>query len=183
MTVDIEKLRAVTPNTQPPFALKKLGHVVIKVTDLERSLAFYAGVLGFKVSDIIGEDRMPGGMIFLRCNPDHHGIALVGGAPGATQQHELHHIAFEAGSLDDVFRARDYLRAQGVTLVFEGRRGAGAQVAIEFLDPDGHNLEFYWDIDQIDADGVSRPPHEWQGATSLEEAVANPPAQRKLNIV
>lgn len=178
MKVDIEKLRAAIPHTQPPFALKKLGHVVIKVTDLQRSLAFYAGVLGFKVSDILGEDRMPGGMIFLRCNPDHHGIALVGGAPGPADQRELHHIAFEAGSLDDVFRARDHLRDHGATLVFEGRRGAGAQVAIEFLDPDGHNLEFYWGIDQIGADGVARPPQEWRDAKSLEEAVANPPVAR-----
>ena len=116
MTVDIEKLRAAISETQPPFALKKLGHVVIKVTNLERSLAFYAGVLGFKVSDIIGEDRMPGGMIFMRCNPDHHGIALIGGAPAATQRYELHHMAFEAASLDDIFRARDHLRAQGDAL-------------------------------------------------------------------
>ena len=175
MTIDVNALRAAIPNTRTPFALKKLGHVVIKVTDLQRSLAFYAGVLGFNVSDIIGEDRMPGGMIFLRCNPDHHGIALVGGAPGPADQQELHHVAFEAGSLDDVFRARDHLREHGVTIVFEGRRRAGAQLAIEFLDPDGYNLEFYWDIDQIGADGVSRPPHEWRGAKSLEEAVAHPP--------
>ena len=178
MTVDVNALRAAIPHTQPPFSLKKLGHVVIKVTDLQRSLAFYAGVLGFKVSDIIGEGRMPGGMIFLRCNPDHHGIALVGGAPGSAEQRELHHIAFEAGSLDDVFRARKHLCEQGVTIVFEGRRGAGAQVAIEFLDPDGHNLEFYWGIDQIDVDGVVRPPHEWRDAKSLEEAITNPPVDR-----
>lgn len=175
MAVDIEILRAAIPNKQPPFSLKKLGHVVIKVTDLQRSLAFYAGVLGFKVSDIIGEDRMPGSMIFMRCNPDHHGIALVGGASEPAGQRELHHIAFEAASLDDVFRARKHLREHGVTMVFEGRRGAGAQMAIEFLDPDGHNLEFYWDIDQIGADGISRPAHEWREAKTLEEAAANPP--------
>jgi hypothetical protein len=40
MTVDIEKLRAAIPAKLPPFTLKKLGHVVIKVTDLQRSLAF-----------------------------------------------------------------------------------------------------------------------------------------------
>jgi catechol 2,3-dioxygenase-like lactoylglutathione lyase family enzyme len=178
MTVNIEKLRAAIPHTQPPFALKKLGHVVIKVTDLQRSLAFYAGVLGFKVSDIIGDEMMPSGMIFMRCNPDHHGIALVGGAPGPADQHELHHIAFEAGSIEDLFSARKHLREHGATIVFEGRRRAGAQIAIEFLDPDGHNLEFYWGIDQIGADGVVRPPEEWRGAKSLEEAVAHPPVQR-----
>lgn len=178
MTVDVEKLCAAIPHTQPPFTLKKLGHVVIKVTDLQRSLAFYAGVLGFKVSDIIGEDVMPGGMIFLRCNPDHHGIALVGGAAGPAAQCELHHIAFEVGAAEDLFSARAHLRAHGATIVFEGRRRAGAQMAIEFLDPDGHNLELYCGIDQIGADGVARPPHEWRGAKSLEQAVANPPVDR-----
>ena len=179
MPVDVNVLRAAIPHRPPPFALKKFGHVVIKVTDLQRSLAFYAGVLGFEVSDIIGEDMMSGGMIFLRCNLDHHGIALVGGAPGPADQHELHQVAFEAGSLDDVFRARKHLRGNGVKIVFEGRRRAGAQVALEFLDPDDHNIEFYWDIDQISADGVSRAPHEWRGAKSLEEAVANPPVGKR----
>ena len=88
MTVDIEKLRAAISETQPPFALKKLGHVVIKVTNLERSLAFYAGVLGFKVSDIYGDDMMPGGMVFMRCNTDHHGVALIGGAAGPIVDHD-----------------------------------------------------------------------------------------------
>jgi len=46
---------------------------------------------------------------------------------------------------------------------------------VEFLDPDGHNLEIYWGLDQIEADGVARPANEWRGAKSLEEAVANPP--------
>ena len=177
MTVDVNKLRATIPDTHTPFAIKKIGHVVIKVSDLQRSMAFYAGVLGFKVSDIIGEDMMKGGMVFMRCNLDHHGVALVGGGQGSgpSARRELHHMAFEVGSLDEVFRARKHLREHGVTIVFEGRRGAGAQVAVEFLDPDGHNLEIYWNIDQIGSEGIARPPHEWRGTKSLEEAMANPP--------
>ena len=147
MTVDVNALRAAIPHTQPPFSLKKLGHVVIKVTDLQRSLAFYAGVLGFKVSDIIGEGRMPGGMIFLRCNPDHHGIALVGGAPGSAEQRELHHIAFEAGSLDDVFRARKHLCEQGVTIVFEGRYYQIAPTAKSSVTLIHHPHLWFWAVD------------------------------------
>ena len=92
MPVDTNRLRAAISPSAPPFSLNKIGHVVLMVENLERSIAFYTGVLGFKVSDIIGEDRMPGGMIFMRCNPDHHGIALVGGASGPAHQQELHHI-------------------------------------------------------------------------------------------
>src|SRR6185436_20787765 len=54
--------------------------------------------------------------------------ALVGAGPGASSQHELHHMAFEVATLDEVFRARDWLRAQGVKIEFEGRRrAAGAR--------------------------------------------------------
>jgi len=175
MTVDTEVLRAAISQETPPFDLRKIGHVVLMVTDLQRSVAFYTGVLGFKVSDIYGEDMMPGGMVFMRLNPDHHGVALIGGAPGPSQTHELHHMAFEVGTLDEVFRARNHLRACGATVVFEGRRRAGVQIAVEFLDPDGHNLEIYWGLDQIGTEGISRPRDQWRGAKSLEDAIANPP--------
>jgi len=175
MAVDVETLRASISNSQPPFSLNKIGHVVLMVSDLKRSIGFYTGVLGFRVSDIYGDDMMAGGMVFMRCNADHHGIALVGGASGPAGKGDLHHLAFEVASLDEVFRARKYLRERGATIVFEGRRRAGVQIAIEFLDPDGHNLEIYWGLDQIGIDGVSRPRSEWRGAKSLEEAIANPP--------
>ena len=61
-----------------PFRIGKLGHVVLNVRDVERSARFYIEVLGFEISDVYPEEMVPGGMVFLRCNPDHHGIALVG---------------------------------------------------------------------------------------------------------
>jgi catechol 2,3-dioxygenase len=61
-----------------------------------------------------------------------------------------------------------------VPLHFEGRRRAGCQVAIEFQDPDGNNLEIYWNIDQVGTEGTVRPATEWRPAKTLEEAVANP---------
>ena len=84
-------------------------------------------------------------------------------------------MAFEVGSLDEVFRARKHLREHGATITFEGRRRAGVQVAVEFLDPDGYNLEIYWGLDQIGSEGIARPKHEWRGANTLEDAIANPP--------
>jgi catechol 2,3-dioxygenase-like lactoylglutathione lyase family enzyme len=175
MPVDTNRLRAAISQKAPPFSLNKIGHVVLRVADLERSIAFYTGVLGFKVSDIYGDDMIPGGMVFMRCNADHHGVALIGGASGPENKRGLHHMAFEVGTLDEVFRARNFLRENGATIVFEGRRRAGVQIAVEFLDPDGHNLEIYWCIDQIGTDGVARPASEWRGAKSLEDAIANPP--------
>jgi len=156
-----------------PFELRKIGHVVLNVTDLEASIRFYTGVLGLRVSDRYPDSMVPGGMIFLRCNTDHHGVALVGGAQKSGRS-SLNHFAFEVGGLDEVFRARAWLREQGVPIVFEGRRRAGCQVAVEFTDPDGNNLEIYWNIDQVGTEGHARPASQWRQAKTLEDAVSNP---------
>jgi catechol 2,3-dioxygenase len=157
-----------------PFRLAKIGHVVLRAKNLQRSVDFYTKVLGFRVSDVYPEEMMPGGMVFMRFNEDHHGIALVGGMAGPAQKNELHHLAFEVETLDEVFRARRQLREHEVPMVFEGRRRAGVQIAVEFLDPDGHHLEIYWGLDRVGEDGRIRPKGEWREAHSLEEALANP---------
>jgi len=159
--------------TLPTFQLRKIGHVVLNVSDLEAAVCFYTEVLGLQVSDRYPETMVPGGMVFLRCNTDHHGVALVGGAP-ALERTSLNHFAFEVGSPQEVFRARAWLRQRGVPIVFEGRRRAGCQLAVEFHDPDGNNVEIYWGIDQVGTGGSARPPSEWKQARTLEEAVANP---------
>ena len=153
--------------------LKRIGHVLLRVRDLEGSRAFYTGVLGLAISDRYPDSMVPGGMVFLRVSTDHHGVALVGGATRADRT-SLNHFAFEVGSLDEVFRARAWLRERGVPIHFEGRRRAGCQIAIEFQDPDGNNLEIYWNIDQVGTEGTVRAADQWRPAKSLEEAVANP---------
>ena len=171
----------MTDDTHTPFQLRKIGHVVLNVTDLDAAVAFYTGVLGLEVSDRYPDTMVPGGMVFLRCNADHHGVALVGGAERAART-SLNHFAFEVASVADVFRARQWLRERGVPIVFEGRRRAGCQIAIEFRDPDGNNLEIYWSIDQIGTNGVARPSSEWRPAQTLEDAIKNPVAGQRLNL-
>lgn len=171
---DPEQVRQMRRPNGLPFAIGKIGHVVLNVQDVERSARFYTEVLGFRISDVYPEEMVPGGMVFLRCNTDHHGIALVGSTTSPAANIELNHIAFEVGSLDEVVRARDHLQKHGVQIDFEGRRRAGCQLAVEFRDPDNHRLEIYWGIDQIGSDGQVRPPAEWKGARSLADAVADP---------
>ncbi|SRR5581483_267806 len=180
MAIDVERLRRAAPPADLPFAPTRLGHVVIRSADLARSVEFYTEVLGFRVSDVYPEEMAPGGMVFLRFNADHHGVALVGGMPGPSEKRELHHFALEVATVEEVFRARAHLRARGVPIVFEGRRRAGAQIAVEFLDPDGHHLELYWGVDQVGPDGRVRPAAEWRQAFTLEEAVANPVAGQTI---
>jgi len=172
---DIAALRDTVTPKGLPFRVAKLGHVVLKVQDLERSVEFYTQILGFQVSDVYPETMVPGRMVFLRCNPDHHCLALVGGAKGPNSFAELHHLAFEVASLDELYRARKHLRDHGVQISFEGRRRAGCQVAVEFRDPDNHLVELYWDVEQVGSTGAVRPPEDWRETFTLEEATDNPP--------
>lgn len=179
---EVRALRAAEPPADMPFRVTRLGHVVLMVADLERSLRFYTQVLGFKVSDVYPATMVPGGMVFLRFNADHHGVALVGrsndAAASTAAARDLHHLAFEVATLDEVLRARAHLERHGVAIDFEGRRRAGAQIAVEFRDPDGHRLEIYWGLDQVAWDGPSRPPEEWAEEHSLEAALDHaPPGQ------
>ncbi len=175
---EAQALRAHQPPAELPFKVTKLGHVVLVVQDLERSLRFYTEVMGFKVSDVYPETMMKGGMVFLRFNADHHGIALVGQGKEPSAHREMHHMAFEVATLDEVLRAREHLKRHEVPIDFEGRRRAGAQIAVEFRDPDDHRLEIFWGLDQVAWDGPVRPPEEWAEAHSLEAALDHaPPGQ------
>jgi len=170
-------LEQVTPEAAAvatsPVRIKKLGHIVLTVSDVERSRRFWNEIMGFKVSDV--NER---GMVFLRCGPDHHTVALAqateGGELPGPGKIGFNHAAFEVGSVAELFEIRDFLRAKGVTLLYDGRRGPGSNPGVEFLDPDGYQFEIYAAMDQIGWDGTSRPHDQLRRATSLEEAVANP---------
>lgn len=156
-----------------PIRVKKLGHVVFTVSDVERTTKFWTEVMGFRVSD-----RNEMGMVFLRHGSDHHTIALFsakgGGEVPKKGQLGFDHCALEVGSVAELFEIRDFLRSKGVTIVYEGRRGPGCNPGIEFLDPDGFQIELYASMDQIGRAGKSRPAEQWRRAASLEEALANP---------
>ncbi|SRR5579884_577377 len=162
--------------TTTPIKVKKLGHVVYTVSDIERSVKFWTEIMGFKVSD-----RNERGMVFLRCQTDHHTIGLAPKDPDAKLPNQndpkvlaTQHFAMEVNSVDDLFRAREFVKSKGLEIVAEGRRGPGSNVEIHFLDPDGYDIELYCDMEQVGWDGRTRPPEFWRRASSLEEAVANP---------
>jgi len=161
-----------------PFNITKIGHVVLRCQDVKTSVKFYTEVLGFRVSDVYPDSMIQGKMVFMRCNSDHHGVALVGGIDEPSKNVEMHHMAFEVNTLDEVFRARDHLKKHNVEILFEGRRRAGVQIAVEFLDPHGHWLEIFWGLDKISPNDIARAPEEWVEEFSLEDAVDNaPPGQ------
>lgn len=142
--------------------IKKLGHVGIFVRDVEKSKKFYTEILGFKLSDVNEQ-----GIVFLRCGTDHHDTVLVpmpkenhNAVP--TERREVQQISYEVDSVEDLRKALNFLREKGVTIVSGLRqRGPGNDKTIDFLDPDGNNVQLYCEMDQIGWDGRSRPPEQW----------------------
>src|ERR671919_2918712 len=112
-----------------PVKIKKIGHVVLNVSDIERTSKFWTEIMGFKFSD-----RNERGMVFFRSSTDHHTIAL---AP-AEQSDELpkkgrvgfDHFALEVATVLELFKIRDFLRQKGITIVYEGRRGPGGNPGV-----------------------------------------------------
>jgi catechol-2,3-dioxygenase len=122
------------------MALTKLGHVVLKVRDLDRSEAFYTGVLGLAVTG-----RLPGQMVFFAVpgNADSHDLGLFKvGADAASQARKqigLLHVAWQVERAEDLEAFHDALVARGVPV--RATMDHGANLSVYFEDPDGHTLE------------------------------------------
>lgn len=142
--------------------IKRLGHVGIFVRDVEKSKKFYTEILGFKVSDTNEQ-----GIVFLRCGADHHDTVLVPlpkDSRGSAQAERMgiQQISYEVDRVEDLKAALQLLKEKGVTIVSGLRqRGPGNDKTIDFLDPDGNNLQLYCGMDQIGWDDASRPKETW----------------------
>ena len=146
-------------NFKPIDAGVRIGHVHLKVSDLERAIAFYSGVLGFEVTQ-----RMGGAAAFLSAGGYHHHIGLntwqsEGGpapAPGTTG---LFHAAILYPTRAALATALRRLQAAGIDL--DGAADHGVSEALYLRDPDDNGLELYWD----------RPPERWPRTPSGELAM------------
>jgi catechol 2,3-dioxygenase-like lactoylglutathione lyase family enzyme len=158
-----------------PIKINKLGHFVYEVSDVERTATFWKEVMG-----LIETDRNRHGMVFFRCGSDHHAIGLKPKPKNkpARRDHasglQMEHLAFEVADVEMLKKAKAYLLANNIPIMFEGRKGAGCNISINFLDPDGYEFEIYCDMDQVGADGRLRPASMFRPADPLEEAIDNP---------
>ncbi len=124
-----------------------LGHVVFYVKDLERSLAFYRDLLGFKEVGRV----FNGAAAALTSGRTHHELLLiqVGDAPGPQQgrRRGLYHIGVKVGdSLDELRAAKEELERAGVEI--EGMSDHTVSQSLYLHDPDGNEVEIYVDADE-----------------------------------
>jgi catechol 2,3-dioxygenase len=135
--------------------VQSLGHVVLKVTDLQRSEDFYSGVLGLPVCARFDEQGM--NMTFFTLG-NHHDLAIlqVDGEQSAAgdQAVGLHHVAFCIGtSLNDLVEAKTHLEAAGVATDPIDHE---VTKSLYFDDPDGNNIELYVDVSDVWRDEPQR---------------------------
>ena len=142
-----------------------MGHIGIFVKDVEKSKKFYTEILGFKVSDVNEQ-----GIVFLRRGTDHHDTVLVPlpkESQGSVQakRSEIQQIAYEVDRVEDLREALKFMQEKGVTIVSGlRRRGPGNDTTVDFLDPDGNNIQFFREMDQIGWNDFSRPKEMWARA-------------------
>lgn len=127
--------------------LKKLGHVLLRVADLERSKAFYRDVLGFRIAE---EDPAHGRDAFMTLGDDFHTLDIVqhpspesAEKPSRTQI-GLGHVAFQVASYEALREAYAVLLERGVEI--ERAIDHVSQRSIYFSDPDGNRLEIYYEM-------------------------------------
>ncbi|NBC17376.1 MAG: glyoxalase [Bacteroidetes bacterium] len=126
-----------------------VGHVHLKVADLDRALGFYRDVLGFEVTQ-----RMGTSAAFLSAGGYHHHVGLntwesKGGAPPPPGSTGLYHVAFRYPTRRALAEALHRVLEAGIVL--EGAADHGVSEAIYLRDPDANGVELYWD----------RPESEW----------------------
>jgi len=128
-----------------PVSVSKIGHIVLKVEDLDSALAFYCGVLG--LTEVARRDFGEGPMAFLSTGNSHHDIALVAANSPSSGPGSLHHLALKVGdSLEDLRHVKQALAASSIIvhMSLDHRVSQGIYIS----DPDGNLIELYVDADE-----------------------------------
>ena len=129
--------------TPPIPAGTRIGHVHLKVADIQRALDFYCGVLGFELQQMFGKQAA-----FISAGGYHHHIGLntwesAGGQPPPPGTTGLYHVAILSPTRADLADALKRLVANKVQL--DGAADHGVSEALYLHDPDMNGIELYWD--------------------------------------
>jgi catechol 2,3-dioxygenase len=151
-------------------APSRITHVVFNSADVAVAQRFFEEALGFRLSD---RTKI---MAFMRCNSDHHSIALADGDADT-----LNHIAFVMPDLDAVMRGAGRMRDAGWPIEWGvGRHGPGNNVFAYFVGPDDFVIEYTADVLQVDDTYQVGGPSDWQWPPGRFDqwGVSQPPSDR-----
>ena len=130
----------------------KLGHVAFHCVDVKKVTDFYCDVLGFRVSDWMGDF-----FSFLRCGPDHHTINFM-----ETGSNRHFHTAFELRDWSHMHEACDYLSLNGYKLLWgPGRHGIGHNLFAYHRAPNGLITETFAELDRVNEELGYFEPRPW----------------------
>jgi catechol-2,3-dioxygenase len=125
------------------FTIERLGHVVLRVRDVERSEPFYRDVLGLQV-----RERVPGRAVFFTCGEQHHDLAIFAVGPDAPPPEDhrvgMYHVAFKLPDFSQLKAAYQHCKASGANIV--GMNHHGSSKSIYLKDPDGNEIELYCEV-------------------------------------
>ncbi|HLI26279.1 MAG TPA: VOC family protein [Chloroflexota bacterium] len=146
-----------------------LNHVVLWANDRPAMEAFYRDLLGFKLSDNIGNF-----MTFWRCNANHHSLAFL--CPRHDGQRGLQHAAFELRDWEEFMRAVFFMGERGVRRYWgPGRHLAGNNLFAYYYDPEGNIVEYTAEVEQIVDDANYVPPFRVPGPGVTDQWGSQPP--------
>jgi catechol 2,3-dioxygenase-like lactoylglutathione lyase family enzyme len=135
---------------------RRLGHALLKVTDIPKVEAFLTQILSFRVSD----RGVAGEIVWLRCSEIHHSINLLQGTPG------LHHYAWEVDDWSAFRQLGDALRGHHAQLVWgPGRHGPGNNLFTYHADSTGALVEYFADILRIENEAT----YQWRDWSDVPE--------------
>lgn len=153
----------------------RLTHVVLTCGDIDASYAFYTDVIGLRLSDWIEH-----AMVFLRCDTNHHSLALT-----AATKPSLQHCAYEVASVDMMMRGIDVLKRHGYECLWgPGRHGPGDNTFAYFVDPAGHIVEYTAEVQQIlDEVAWAKKKKVWRAHEAADvTGTAGPPPPRFFTV-
>lgn len=126
----------------------RLSHVVLNSSEPATMLAWYEKHLGFRLSDTLNHPQVGDLFYFMRCNAQHHSMAIARG-PHAS----LQHASFELRGLDEYMRGSGRLLRSGFQKLWgPGRHRAGNNTFTYFLDPNGNTMEYTTELETIEED-------------------------------
>jgi catechol-2,3-dioxygenase len=166
-----------------PFQVVRFGHLGLDMLQPTEGAEFCKRLLGFKISDVTDYANRPGWTTilqgipdtlgyFLRLGTDHHDLTMFSSAAmhrmreartSFNKESRVNHLALKCGSLEELVASQAFFRRHDVPIFRTGRYFPGSNWHVMVVDPEGHIVELYTDLEQVGWQGSAKPPAMYGG--------------------